>query len=221
MLRDQLIGGVSEEAEEDGDDVAAPSRDLSLNYVPIMFPLYKPAVLLVCPRQREFWRVLNASADTFFNLQLLYWPNADTQVAQPMRVIAIDGVPVGADFTSVERTSLLLPPGSRAEFLTTTPPAGMHGQFLTQRYDNGPLGDNDSYRILANIRSLPDATPAPTTVPSGATAAGSQKFAGLTSLPVARQRKLYFSEKPQDPAHPKRKVSYFLTAGDATPRSLT
>src|SRR5450432_3444437 len=98
VLRDQLIGGVPEDsAKGDGDEPYVPSLDLSLNFVPILYPLYKPAVLLVRPQQREFWRVLNASADTFFNLQLLDWPNPDTQVAQPIQVIAIDGVPVGAD----------------------------------------------------------------------------------------------------------------------------
>jgi FtsP/CotA-like multicopper oxidase with cupredoxin domain len=219
VLRDQLIGGVAEDSSRgDGDEPWVPSRDLSLNYVPIMYPLYKPALMLVRPRQREFWRVLNASADTFFNLQLLYWPNPDTQVAQPMQAIAIDGVPVGVDFASVERTSILLPPGSRAEFLMTTPPAGMYAQFLTQRYDNGPFGDTDSYRVLANIRSLADAPAAPLTLPAAPAAQGPQRFSGLTSLQPARQRTLYFSEKSEDPAHPKRNVSYFLTAGDATPK---
>src|SRR5262249_341346 len=86
VLRDQLIGGIPEEVsgpEEDRPYV--PSKDLSINYVPVMFPLYKPAVMLVRPRQKEFWRVLNASADTIYNLQLLYWPNRDSQVAQPMQ----------------------------------------------------------------------------------------------------------------------------------------
>ncbi len=220
VLRDQLIGGVAEDSSKgDGDEPWVPSRDLSLNYVPVMYPLYKPALMPVRPRQREFWRVLNASADTFFNLQLLYWPNPDSQVAQPMQVIAIDGVPVGTDFAAVERTSILLPPGSRAEFLMTTPPAGMYAQFLTQRYDNGPFGDIDSYRVLANIRSLADAPAAPRTVPGApAETQAPQRFSGLASLQPARQRTLYFSEKFEDPARPKQNVSYFLTAGDATPK---
>jgi len=231
VLRDQLIGGVAEDASRgDGDEPWVPSRDLSVNYVPIMYPLFKPPLMRVRPLQKEFWRVLNASADTFFNLQLLYWPNPDTQEAQPMQVIAIDGVPVGSDFASVERTTILLPPGSRAEFLMTTPPAGRYAQFLTQRYDNGPLGDIDSYRVLANIRSLADAPAAPETMPAPATitdpatspttptAQEPQRFSGLTGLRPERQRTLYFSEKPEDPAHPKRNVSYFLTAGDAAPK---
>lgn len=219
VLRDQLIGGVLEDAATgDGDEPLVPTLDLSVNYVPIMYPLYKPAVLLVRPEQREFWRVLNASADTFFDLQLLDWPTPDKQTLQSMQVIAIDGVPVGADFTAVKRTSILLPPGSRAEFLVTTPPAGMFAQFLTRHYDNGPVGNTDSYRVLANIRSLPDAPAAATSIPVQPEGHEAQRFSGLTAFAPIRERKLYFSEKAEDPAHPKRNVSYFLTAGDATPK---
>jgi FtsP/CotA-like multicopper oxidase with cupredoxin domain len=127
-------------------------------------------------------------------------------------------VPVGSDFASVERTSILLPPGSRAEFLITTPPEGMYAQFLTQRYDNGPAGNTDSYRVLARIRSLGDAPEAPRTMPGASGSEGSRPFPGLTSIVPVRQRTLYFSEKVEDPAHPKRNISYFLTAGDAAPK---
>jgi FtsP/CotA-like multicopper oxidase with cupredoxin domain len=219
VLRDQLKAGVAEDSSKgDGDERYTPSLDLSLNYVPIKYPRYLPAVMLVPPAQREFWRVLNASADTFINLRLLYRATPDKPVAQPMQVIAIDGVPVGSDFASVERTSILLPPGSRAEFLMTTPAIGTSAQFLTQRYDNGPYGDTDSYRVLATIRSEADAPAAPGTVPPVLGTQAPQPFVGLTSLRPAQQRTLYFSERVQDPAHPKRNVSYFLTAGDATPK---
>jgi FtsP/CotA-like multicopper oxidase with cupredoxin domain len=219
VLRDQRIGGRAEESSSDSDERPyVPSLDLSVNYVPILFPLYKPALLVVRPEQREFWRVLNASADTFFNLQLSYWPNKDSQVAQPMRVIAIDGVPVGKDFSSVERKSILLPPGSRAEFVMTTPPAGMYAQFLTQRYDNGPVGNTDSHRVLANFRSFTDGPPAPGNVPAIEGTPSLAEFTGLTSIRPAAERRLYFSEKSEDPAHPKTNISYYLTAGDAAPK---
>jgi FtsP/CotA-like multicopper oxidase with cupredoxin domain len=214
ILRDQRIGGVAEDADSSEDDrPSIPTLDLSLNYVPIMFPLYKPAVMLVRPNQREFWRVLNASADTFFDLQLLYWPDKNTQIEQSVEVVAVDGVPVGKDYASVARKSVLLPPGSRVEFVMTTPPAGMYAQLLTKRYENGPVGNTDSYRVLANIRSLSDAPSVKETTPPSS--AKGQPFSGLTSLPVARARTLYFSETP---AHPKQNVSYFLTAGDAKPK---
>jgi FtsP/CotA-like multicopper oxidase with cupredoxin domain len=217
VLRDQLIGGVPEEASENEEGLYRPSLDLSVNFSPIMYPLYKPAIMAVRPSQREFWRVVNASADTFYDLQLLYWPNPDTQVAQPMRVIAVDGVPVGPGFAPRDSTSILLPPGSRAEFVVTTPPAGMFAQLLTRHYDNGPLGDTDSYRVLANIRSLTDAPTLPT-LPAAPGPKAAQTFSGLTSLQPAQRRKLYFSESVPDPQHPKRSVSYFITVAGAEPK---
>lgn len=219
VLRDQLIGGVPEETTGPEEDrPVVPTLDLSLNYVPILYPLYKPAVMLVRPRQREFWRVLNASADTFFNLQLLYWPDRDHQTAQRIQVIALDGVPAGKDYSEVQRTSILLPPGSRAEFLMTTPPSGVFAQLLTQRYENGPAGNVESYRVLANLKAFDDAPLAPSTALAAGDSGAKHEFEGLASLVPIRQRTLYFSEKAEDPAHPKRNVSYFLTAGDATPK---
>ena len=218
VLRDQIIGGLVENyAPGSGDEAFIPTLDISMNYVPVMYPLYKPAFMNVPPEQREFWRVLNASADTFFNLQLLYWPNPDTQVAQPMQVVAIDGVPVGRDFASVQRTSILLPPGARAEFLMTTPPEGMYAQFLTQRYNNGPFGDVATYRVLATIKSSKDAPPAPGTIPNSA-AAAVQPFSGLAAVSPAAHRKLYVSEMFQDPADPNSPASYFITVDGATPK---
>ncbi len=216
VLRDQRIGGMVEDSSEEGDRAYSPTLDLSLNYVPVMFPLFKPATMLVRPKQREFWRALNASADTFFQLQLLYWPTSETQVAQSLQVIAIDGVPVGPNFAPADRTSILLPPGARVEFVMTAPSPGMLAQFLTKRYDNGPTGNSDSYRVLANIRALDDAPPAGGTIPTSTQ--GPYQFAPLTALHPTRERKLYFSEKAPDPSHPKLNVSYFLTEGDHTPK---
>jgi FtsP/CotA-like multicopper oxidase with cupredoxin domain len=219
VLRDQTIGGLPEEqfSTREEERPYVPSLDLSINYVPILFPLYKPAQLLVRPGQREFWRVLNASADTFFDLQLLYWPDRDTQRAQPIRLVALDGVPVGPEMSSAERTSLLLPPGARAEFLVTMPPEGMFAQFLTRRYDNGIFGNTDSYRVLANIRSFSDSPLQPAAMPA-AQSGSAPPFAGLTAIAPARRRALYFSETIPDPQHPKRGATYFLTEGDARPK---
>ncbi len=217
VLRDQIIRMMGAATDDDGDGTSRPSRDLSINYVPVMFPLFKPAVMLVRPQQKEFWRVLNASADTNLDLQLLYWPNADTQVAQPLQVIAIDGVPVSPEYSAVKRTSIPLPPGARVEFIVTTPPDGMYAaQLLTRAHDNGPLGDNATYRVLANLRAFAD-SPMPPKMPSPGPAS-TPGFADLFQVKPARERLLYFSEKSPDPAHPKQNVSYFLTAGDATPK---
>jgi FtsP/CotA-like multicopper oxidase with cupredoxin domain len=212
VLRDQLIGGLRE--DEAGEGATRPSLDLSVNFVPVLFPLYKPGVLPVRPGQKEFWRVLNAAADTFFDLQLMYWTNPDTPVSQTMRVIAVDGSPVGPAFAR-ERQSLLLPPGARVEFIMETPAAGMQAQFLTRRYNNGPLGDSDTYRVLANLRSVNDAPLLPS-LPRAAAAPA--PFNGLTLLHAAQERHLYFSEASPDAAHPKNNVSYFITIEGAEPK---
>jgi FtsP/CotA-like multicopper oxidase with cupredoxin domain len=218
VLRDQFIGGLVENAKGDGDEPYIPSLDISLNYVPVMFPLYKPAVMKVHPGHREFWRVLNAAADTFFNLQLLYWSDPDTQVAQPIQVIAIDGVPVGTDYAAVLRTSILLPPGSRAEFLMTTPPAGMYAQFLTESYDNGPFGDTDNYRVLANIQSTKDAPPAPGVAPNAPASLEPRRFSDLATVLPTEQRKLYFSEMFEDPTDRNSPAAYYITVEGTTPK---
>jgi FtsP/CotA-like multicopper oxidase with cupredoxin domain len=213
VLRDQLIGGLT----EDEEDPSRPSLDLSVNFVPVLFPLYKPPVMPVRPSQKEFWRVLNAAADTFFDLQLLYWPTPDTQIAQTMRVVALDGVPVGPAFAAAGRTSILLSPGSRVEFIMETPPPGMFAQFVTRRYNNGPLGDSDSYRVLANLRSVTDAPELPR-LPAAPRPAESRVFEDLISLHPARHRQLYFSEESPDPLHPKKDISYFITEEGAKPK---
>lgn len=91
--------------------IPAPSWDVSLNYTPIPYPAFTPAVITMKPDEQQFWRVLNASADTILDLQVQY-----DGKAQNLTVVAMDGVPVasqdgatqGQSFTA---TDILLPPG--------------------------------------------------------------------------------------------------------------
>ena len=64
---------------------------MSLNYIPILYPNFTPAVIEMKPGRRELWRVANASADTIIDLQLQY-----DGAAQPLQVVALDGVPTGS-----------------------------------------------------------------------------------------------------------------------------
>jgi FtsP/CotA-like multicopper oxidase with cupredoxin domain len=84
IVRDNLVPGAP-----DGDDV--PAWDLSLNYIPVAYPGYTPAVIPAKPLQKQFWRVVNAAADTILDLQVQY-----DGVAQDLQVVAIDGVPTGS-----------------------------------------------------------------------------------------------------------------------------
>ena len=57
------------------------------------------------PGEKQFWRVLNASADTIIDLQLQY-----DGTPQPLEVVALDGVPTGSqDGTSRGKTYVAKP----------------------------------------------------------------------------------------------------------------
>jgi FtsP/CotA-like multicopper oxidase with cupredoxin domain len=63
VLRDQLLPAF------ESNDANIPAWDISLNYVPIPYPNYPPAMVQTPPAEQEFWRILNASADTILNVQ--------------------------------------------------------------------------------------------------------------------------------------------------------
>ena len=65
VLRDQFLPGM-----EDASEDAGPARDITINSVPMLYPMNRPAVIAAQPGRREFWRVLNAAADTYFDLQI-------------------------------------------------------------------------------------------------------------------------------------------------------
>jgi FtsP/CotA-like multicopper oxidase with cupredoxin domain len=212
VLRDQLVPG-RPEALEDADDVG-PGKDISMNFVPVMYPLFRPAVIQARSGQREFWRVLNASADTYLDLQLREGPSIqDTPDPQSLEVIALDGVPS----PSAVVTHILIPPGGRAEFLVTMPPQAVFAQLVTQRYDAGPEGESMPYRVIANILSKEGGTAAASAVPRET---GLPAAAGLSGLKPARQRKLYFSETHQNPNDPRSLATYYITVEGQTPKAF-
>ena len=124
-----------------GTDGGKPAKDLSLNFVPVAYPDYKPALIEMKPGARELWRVLNASGITYVDLQVLF-----DGAPQPLGVAALDGVPIndnnnGAGHQSLLRKShILVPPGGRAEFILKGPPLGAHASFITHGVDTGPAG---------------------------------------------------------------------------------
>lgn len=216
ILRDQRVSGLGE-AEED----AGPGKDISLNFVPIVYPLYRPAEMPVRPAEREFWRVLNASADTYFDLQLRFGPAIqDVHIPQPLHLVAIDGTPINpkAPESSTTPDHVLLSPGARAEFVVTTPAQGTIAQLVTLKYDTGPFGSAIPYRAIANIRANPNAPPAPSSVPEPVAVAARPQFETLAAETPVRQRKLYFSETGTDPAGANATPAYYITVEGAEPK---
>lgn len=69
-----------------------PAKDLSINFVPVAFPNYVPAVVKIRPGEKELWRVLNASAITYLDLQMMV--NGKPQM---MGVVSLDGIPINSN----------------------------------------------------------------------------------------------------------------------------
>ena len=213
--------------DRDGDAVntgtggGRPAKDLSVNFVPVPYPDYPPAILHMKPDEHQLWRVLNASAVTYLNLAALY-KRGPRFTPQWIGVVAIDGVPLsqgaGRDYHSIEwRNSVVVSPGSRVEFIMVGPPAGVPGLLVTKAVDTGATGENDPNRVLVAIDSDP-AAPTP-----AATLARQPRPLPRTTLPwigdvkPARVRKLYFSERPLDPADPAGPAEFYLTVDGQKP----
>ena len=216
VIRDQKIASSK-------PDPNKPGKDLSVNFVPVIYPESKPAIIQMRPSTREFWRVLNASADTYLDLKVVF-----NNAPQFLGVVALDGVPVGyADGSSRNRvlweSHIFLPPAGRAEFVLNGPPEGVQASLNTQAVETGPVYDNDSPPPIApgNAQtSDDDYTPARTLaliVASSAASESASRLPGPAASPAAldppafpplsgvtpiRQRKFYFSEKLPDPKDP-------------------
>jgi FtsP/CotA-like multicopper oxidase with cupredoxin domain len=217
VLRDQIIPGMAEEAGEAGGP--EPSKDISINFVAIMYPLNRPAAMVAKPNQREFWRVLNAAADTYFDLQIRTGPSLQSvREPLPLELVAMDGSPAGGD-PIPGRTHLLLAPGARAEFVGTTPAEGVFAQLVTLPYDTGKGGESTPYRVLANLFSSSQA-PAPVSRIPEPAPGQTRRFIGLIGEAPVRERKLYFSEKRDNPDDPKSQLTYFITLDGNLPRAF-
>ncbi len=212
IVRDNLVPG------NPTPGGAVPSWDLSVNYTPVAYPDFTPGVVNTKPGERQLWRVLNASADTILDLELDY-----DHVAQPMEIVALDGVPTGSqDGTSQGRIltvkHVLLPPASRAEFILTTPSLNTVAAVLkTKNVNTGPDGDNDPERPLVSIRPVFDVS-APALMPDYISAPpGPSRFANLATCKVSAHRKLYFSEVLSDPNDSNSPTNFYITVDGQKP----
>ena len=199
-----------------GTDGGKPAKDLSLNFVPVAYPDYMPALIEMKPAGRELWRVLNASGITYVDLQVLY-----DGAPQPLGVVALDGVPLDDNGVGgrglLWKSHILVPPAGRAEFILKGPPLGAHATFMTRGVDTGPAGENDPSRPLATVVVATDAPEPRFKLAAAATPLRRQSPAALRDVAPVRVRKLYFSEKPQNPADPNSPTAFFITVEGQTP----
>ena len=205
------------DAANNGTGFGKPAKDLSINYVPVPYPDYPPAVIQMRPGERQLWRVLNASAITYLNLAVLF-----NKTPQPLELVGMDGVPMGFGELSREasdpQTHIGLPPGARAEFIVTGPPEGQTGLLVTRTVDTGPGGENDPNRALATVVASEDAPEPRSKLESAPEPLAPAARPWLGSVTPVRVRRLYFSEKLADPNDPTSAVEFYLTVDGQEPK---
>lgn len=99
----------------------------------------------IAPKERQFWRIVNASPDRYLDLQL---------DGQTFEIVALDGMPLayhGPNGPTRTTDHLLLAPAGRLEAIVTGPPSGSHRALRTLCVDTGPDGDPNPEMVLADL----------------------------------------------------------------------
>ncbi|MGA2354004.1 MAG: multicopper oxidase family protein [Terriglobales bacterium] len=99
----------------------------------------------IAPKERQFWRIVNASADRYLDLQL---------DGQTFEIVALDGMPLAyRDPKHPTRVTdhLMVAPAGRLEAIVTGPSAGTHSDLRTLCVDTGPVGDPNPEMVLADL----------------------------------------------------------------------
>jgi suppressor of ftsI len=106
---------------------------------------YQPTIDLA-PGERQFWRIVNASADMALDLD----------VGSTFEIVALDGVPLPISYPhqALQRADhLLIPPAGRVEMIVVGPPAGPNRILRSRCVDFGPDGDPNPEMLLARLGS--------------------------------------------------------------------
>lgn len=194
-----------------------PAKDLSINFVPVPYPDYVPAVVKIRPGERQIWCVLNASAITYLDLQMLI-----RNAPQMMGVVSLDGVPINENGMEGNRilweSHVLLPPAGRVGIIVKGPAEGEEQTFVTRTVDTGPAGENDPTRPLAALVADPAAAEPPVRLAASPVPLPRPNTVWLGDVKPVRTRTLYFSETPHDPKNPKSPTDFFITVEGQKPK---
>ena len=207
------------DAANTGTGFGKPAKDLSINFVPVPYPDYPPAVIEMKPDEQQLWRVVNASAITYLNLAVLIG-----RTPRPLGLVALDGVPLNRvglspDFVDPQ-THLAVPPGARVEFIVKAPAPGGTALLVTRSVDTGPGGENDPNRTIALIKASDDAPEPRSDFADTSEPMAAAKEQWLGNVAPVRTRRLYFSEKLLDPNNPNSATEFYLTVEGQTPRAF-
>lgn len=106
---------------------------------------YQPTIDLA-PGERQFWRIVNASADMAIDLDM----------GSPFEIVALDGFPNSITYPhqALQRADhVLIPPAGRLEAIVVGPPAGPNRILRSRCVDLGPASDPNPEMLLARLGS--------------------------------------------------------------------
>jgi len=98
----------------------------------------------IAPGERQFWRLVNASADRYLDLQV---------DGQPFEIVALDGLPLAyhqPKNPTLVAAHFLVAPAGRLEAMVTGPAQG-HASLRTLCVNTGPAGDPNPSMVLADL----------------------------------------------------------------------
>ncbi len=169
------------------------------------------------PGERQLWRVLNASAITYLNLAMLFRPRRNRWASSALT--ACRSISTAVRHPPVEWVNHIgVPPGARVEFIVEGPPLGVPALLVTRTVDTGPGGENDPNRALASIVAAAGAPEPHAKFAANLRAAAAAARPWLGSVAPVRVRKLYFSEKLENPDDPNSPTTFYLTVDGQTPK---
>jgi suppressor of ftsI len=99
----------------------------------------------IAPKERQFWRVVNASADRYLDLQL------DGGLFE---IVALDGMPLALHephHPTSTANHVLLAPAGRVEAIVTGPVLRTHAALRTLCVNTGPAGDPNPGMVLGDL----------------------------------------------------------------------
>ena len=138
--RKRVMESVSMQTTQCGSAPEKPERAFTVN------GSLRPQID-IAPRERQFWRIVNASPDRYADLEV---------DSVSLDVVALDGMPLAYHDPAVRKRSMshvLVPPAGRVEAIVTGPPADSHAALRTRCFDTGADGDSNPAMILADIVS--------------------------------------------------------------------
>jgi FtsP/CotA-like multicopper oxidase with cupredoxin domain len=130
----------------------------------------------IAPGERQFWRMVNASADRYLEVEL---------EGQKFEIVAMDGEPIARhdpEHPTRSSSRMLLPPAGRLEAIVTGPTGGSQARLITHCVNTGPAGDPNPGMVLADIVA-------------GRGAGSREKVAASSAKPAVRVADLSVEEK--------------------------